>query len=124
MNREIKFRVWNDEWVMMIQKEIYGLKFDETGIFSIQWINETTDGQEHKEVWENSEYLKIMQYTGLKDKNGKEIYEGDVCNDGSVVQFIGGRYILMYKDKTFWEDLMGSEDEIIGNVYENPELIK
>ena len=62
------------------------------------------------------------EYTGLKDKNGKEIYEGDICNNGAVVKFIGGRYILKYIRG--WEYLMGENDEVIGNIYVNPELLK
>jgi hypothetical protein len=54
----------------------------------------------------------------MKDKNGKDIYEKDICNNGSIVEFIGGRYLLVYQDGTF-EDLMGCSDEVIGNIHEN-----
>ncbi len=69
-----------------------------------------------------------MQYTGLKDKNGKEIYEGDV---------LSGRYIVEYKNDCFvvqehtndWSSVHyvlhhNPEMEVIGNIYENPELLK
>lgn len=106
--KEIKFRVWDEDRQTML------------AITTLQeWLE-----------WANScvppisKNIKFLQDTGMEDKNGKEIYEGDICNDGSVVHFMGGRFILNYKNKTHWEDLMGSEDEIIGNIYENPELLK
>lgn len=71
---------------------------------------------------DETENCIYMQSTGLKDKNGVEIYEDDICNDGSRVVFLGGRYVLMYLDGKF-EDLIGDEDEVIGNIYQNPELL-
>ena len=66
----------------------------------------------------------IMQYTGLKDKNGKEIYEGDIYKSTSS---LFGEHIGVIKDirrVNLDADYHPDDFEVIGNIYENPELIK
>ena len=74
----------------------------------------------------------IMQYTSFKDKNNKEIYEGDIvrCDDQhcAVVVWKRDGFILDFFDNvknipSLWYNVESSEIEVIGNIYENPELI-
>lgn len=107
--REIKFRAWD------LDNSIYRERFNITsyGRYTIG------NGADY------SNKIILMQYTGLKDKKGKEIYEGDIIDGYGVVNFIGGRYVIVYdKEMKSFEDLLGDDDEIIGNIYENPELIE
>ena len=114
MNRKIKFRAWDKkEERMFIPHNI-----DTIGILTVA---KHSDGSGIL----NENDIEIMQYTGLKDKNGKEIYEGDILRNGqrvfdvhycdSIAQFEHG-------GKSF-VDIDASKTEIIGNIYENPELL-
>ncbi len=80
----------------------------------------------------NTKYaIVLMQYTGLKDKNGKEIYEGDILKDeeGAWVVFYDAKDAsfalrpIEDKNDTLFYTLEG-DFEIIGNIYENGELLK
>jgi len=138
-NREIKFRVWDkikNKFVSQSELAING-----NGILLI-----TTSGYYNDFENQNSNDFVIQQFTGLKDKNEKEIYEGDILKikvSGSLLIFDLGTYIasvewgnckwklniLTEKNKhenfnpDFYED-SGREYEIIGNIFENPELLK
>lgn len=114
--REIKFRAWDTE-----TKE---MNYD---FLSKNWLL----------VCIQSPYVELMQYTGLKDKNGKEIYEGDIAT-----WFVNGisRTAPVYYDTEqacFWmgkevngkggmvlNDWYRGEYEVIGNIYENPHLLE
>lgn len=80
--------------------------------------------------WDKTRDFELMQYTGLKDKNGKEIYEGD------IIAFPTYKTVIEWSDKHAaykpWCEYMEGHDnieegepiEVIGNIYENPELLK
>ena len=94
------------------------------------------------EYWRDFNDVKLMQSTGLKDKNGMEIFEGDIVTDGEFTRTIKnhqtlGFYMLDEEGiERFFSDSASLEDfeedakivseilEIIGNVYENPELLE
>ena len=107
--REIKFRAWDGE-----RKEITtSFEITSQGVvvsnFSIRKYHE--------------DYI-LMQYTGLKDKNGKEIYEGDIIDFDAREWGEPHREVVEY-DYSYLD--MRQNDfkewcEIIGNIYENPEL--
>ena len=109
--REIKFRAW----LPSIKKMTYNHPLEEL----LGWNLNITDSE--TPIW--------LQYTGLKDKNGKEIYEGDVLNIyqyGHVVaEFAEGCYGAWdhYGFSPFRSTLFGCGGEVIGNFYENPELM-
>jgi uncharacterized phage protein (TIGR01671 family) len=76
---------------------------------------------------------ELMQYTGIKDKNGKDIYEGDVVvytdMSGSGRKRNFGPRVIKWQKNTCDFNLSectedGEEEEVIGNIYENPELLQ
>lgn len=77
----------------------------------------------------------LMQYTGLQDKNGTDIYEGDIIlianksyKEKATVEWSvrGAKWVLVYNDLSVYELATWTETvyEVIGNIYENPELIE
>lgn len=120
--RQIKFRAWDNQFQKWAtNKEVTGSIGLEFGIKDC-FIN---IAGERMARW------SFMQYTGLTDKKGKEIYEGDICNGHSdgigVIRWTdfdcGYDYVFTDGNNVgIWE--VKSELEVIGNIYENPELLK
>jgi hypothetical protein len=114
--REIKFRAWDEH------------DLDGKGAM-ICWELILEDGFHN---YYGAPGVILMQFTGLKDKNGKEMYEGDVVKSefgevGKIV-FTCGAFLMEYIPPHDWDAMCPCEglsptDEVIGNIYDNPELL-
>jgi len=132
-----KFRAWDKYRNKMNYKVMVGNcdTDDENWTCPIIWI------EEEKDWLHFDDYECIMQSTGLKDKNGKEIFEGDIITNGKDVMCMKrhntlGFYIEQKGEVEFIADCAVLEEfeedakeiadsiEIIGNIYENPELLE
>lgn len=126
--REIKFRAWVK---------------DKKAIFEVVLINYVTKkvtyllervGHLLNIRHEKFNDIELMQYTGLKDKNNKEIYEGDILFESFgeryyKVVFENGSFRAEFKGDFEWHhfdliDVVIQGCEVVGNIYENPELME
>ncbi|GEA97481.1 YopX family protein [Levilactobacillus brevis] len=130
-----KFRVWDETQHKMLQVDC--IEFIDGKAY---WVEASpadgnVQGGNDGPVGDNSQ-LKLEQYTGLKDANGKEIYEGDIVKSSykyaqpkisQVIMEDGNSYILGEDLATGNEMLVSdhiNEIEVIGNVHTNPELLE
>ncbi len=134
MNREIKFRAYLKEEKKMVNVET--IDFSEK---SIQYLEKNEIIDIYLLRTKFLEDIELMQYTRIKDKNGKEIYEGDILKynfpfDGrlkhvSPVKFLETEASFGIKDIygneiPLYRITANNYFEVIGNIYENPELLE
>lgn len=118
--RELKFRAWSYK----DKKMVYGIEKCKVGCHFSDWLNNPR--------------FEVMQYTGMKDYLGKEIYEGDILHyfcdwildntKGKIIFKEGGFMVSNSFDEMLTDLYKALDDtegsEIIGNEFENPELLE
>ena len=132
--REIKFRAWDKVNKEMVDRRMFAISNDGKILrqtFSDQFLYPGPTPEGFCEFKRDQGKIIIMQYTGLKDKKGKEIYEGDIIlatiienllPSGENSEYVDKRVVEWNKEQggfAFAED----EYEIIGNIYENKDLL-
>ena len=130
MSREIKLKyIWSNPTKTHFLSKIFTLDEIESGEQFMVLDNEP--------FFKNYRRVAILQWTGLLDKNDKEVYEGDIIRIKPNPKDYGGYKGHNYIELVFWNDeeacydiaidrtwlLLKSDIEIIGNIYENPELM-
>ena len=139
--REIKFRAW-DEQAKVMHEDFRFIKSGDDGNDWVIFTSNLQTLQEKHHPFDNpyfQQQFKVMQFTGLKDVNGVEIYEGDIVamheldvsyyESGKycrgAVEFFNGAFQQAWTHddgKRFYGELI--DTEVCGNVHQNPELLK
>lgn len=143
MSRDIKFKIWGKEQKKFLEINWEGEDARHTkgkaNICYSDRVYVTLSGYVNEDGWPYEVDADILQYTGLKDKNGKEIYEGDILSikiySGDKV-IVEGKTVVEFKDGCFgviWgydksflslKSFFNTKFEVVGNKYENPELLE
>lgn len=128
--REIKFRMWHKNIKQMYDVGVINLQ--QGLVFMKNYLSYTQSSFAIEEV-------ELMQYTGLKDENGKEVYEGDILEkiytDYNDKEFFREKYLVqnnicgwelrnLKKPKSHRSFQLLKKCKIIGNIYKNPELLE
>ena len=126
--RELKFRAWDKDtkryW------NVGGLGFEKGRLIEVYLDNYPTTLEGNEECKKPDEVI-LEQYTGLKDKNDKEIYEGDIVEiyKGGATYEVAwfekyGGWFCFSNNDDHYEPLYQADFEVIGNIHENKELLE
>jgi len=138
MNRQVKFRIWDENKKVMAPVRMESIRRSEELDYSF------TDGEidhgDYLSLESNTrdfepDNIVLMQFTGLLDRNSKEIYEGDILRDEKeqlgVVFWYGASFRIEWQMRSYDGsrpvmeiDNCFSYSIVIGNYFENPELLK
>lgn len=146
--REFKFRAWDKCNERMVEpRNILKICMSRLNqepyliVYLKKWMNENREIKESDKSYTNE--FELMQYTGLKDKNGTEIYEGDICRWRDLETFndeiLEDIFVVVWNDEklawytqnedgNFVYELYEYTDdrdlEVIGNIYENADSLE
>lgn len=122
--REIKVRAWYKPYKQMCQVE--SLRFDGNGVYAAVLIEEPF----YDRRLVDADEIAIEQYTGLKDKNGTEIYDGDILIDdtGEPIEY----WVVKFSEGGFIGECAGVAEplfeltqlEVAGNIHEDSEVLE
>ena len=137
-----KFRAWDEEANIMVYSDhrtrklydvYYGFEMNGKGLLECHWEGDYTESH----VLDGGTLDNIMQYTGLKDKNGVEIFEGDIVSDqyaniytpifrNGIYMAYNVEYLHLTEQEpsTQFNVVWKNGCEIIGDIYEKPELLE
>lgn len=141
----IKFRAWDKEYGHMYQN---AYPFEHLVYVEMHDDDETFEQFKHKMMVINGKHfyfiiakdMELMQYTGLADKNGRDIYEGDIVRAETYKDYKGKQRIEMLQveyiesvlkpfheiivGNDYWCDAFAGQYEVIGNIYEHAHLLE
>ena len=132
--RDVKFEVFDNGTQTILEYGTFRLEFDGHGIWRA--YKSIPEGRGDMICNDKSGYIR--EYVGIKDCNGKEVYEGDIDENGMIVTYCGNQesgldmnvgWYLQTGDFEKWIELESRDNDnkdnhkIVGNIYENPELL-